>query len=104
MTQEPSKTTRDAAAPVKIYTRKFCSYCVHAKNLFDNLGVSYEEIAVDRDPQAMQAMCEMSGRRSVPQIWIGDTHVGGCDDLYNLHRTGRLQELLGPASQVGAGG
>ncbi len=82
---------------VTIYTRKFCSYCVHAKNLFDRLGVSYQEISLDRDPEALQKMCEMSGRRSVPQIWIGETHVGGCDDLYALHRTGQLQQLLGAA-------
>ena len=84
---------------VTIYTRKICSYCVHAKNLFDRLGVSYQEISLDSDPEAMQKMCEMSGRRSVPQIWVGDTHVGGCDELYDLHRTGRLQELLSGGSQ-----
>jgi glutaredoxin 3 len=84
---------------VTIYTRKICAYCVHAKNLFERLGVAYQEISLDSDPQAMQKMCEMSGRRSVPQIWIGDTHVGGCDELYDLHRTGRLQELLSGGSQ-----
>ncbi len=85
---------------VTIYTRKICSYCVHAKNLFDRLGVSYQEISLDGDPEATQRMCEMSGRRSVPQIWIGDHHVGGCDDLYDLHRSGRLQTLLGGDTQT----
>lgn len=89
---------------VKIYTRKFCSYCVHAKNLFDSLGVPYQEISLDRDPEAMQKMCEMSGRRSVPQIWIGDTHVGGFDDLYSLHRSGQLQGLLGADTHGGRPG
>lgn len=79
---------------VTIYTRKYCGYCVHAKHLFDQLGVSYEEIAVDRDQVALQRMYEQSGRRTVPQIWIGDVHVGGCDDLYSLHRSGELQQLL----------
>ncbi len=79
---------------VTIYTRKYCGYCVHAKNLFDQLGVRYEEVAVDRDQAALQSMCARSGRRSVPQIFIGETHVGGCDDLYSLHRNGKLQELL----------
>ncbi|MBC6905877.1 glutaredoxin 3 [Saccharophagus sp. K07] len=86
---------------VKIYTRKLCSYCVHAKNLFDRLGVAYEEISVDGDQEALLRMVEMSGRRSVPQIWIGDTHVGGCDDLYALHRNGQLQGLLDADANAG---
>lgn len=79
---------------VTIYTRKFCSYCVRAKRLLDDLGVVYHEVPVDRDQEAFALMQEKSGRRTVPQIWIGSTHVGGCDELMTLHAAGRLQGLL----------
>lgn len=80
--------------PVKMYTRKICPYCVHAKNLLTQLGVEFEEISVEGDPDTLQKMMELSGRRTVPQIWIGETHVGGYDDLASLHRSGQLQPLL----------
>lgn len=79
---------------VTIYTRKFCSYCVRAKRLLDDLRVNYQEIPVDRDPEALSEMKQQSGRTSVPQIWIGQTHVGGCDELMDLHAAGRLVDLL----------
>lgn len=79
---------------VKMYTRGYCPFCVRAKQLLDSLGVAYDEIAVDGDEARWQEMKTLSGRRTVPQIWIGDTHVGGCDDLMSLHRAGRLQPLL----------
>lgn len=82
---------------VKMYTRKYCSYCVRAKHLLDDLGVPYCEIPVDRDAAALEAMKAASGQRTVPQIWIGRTHVGGCDELVNLHTAGRLQGLLAEA-------
>lgn len=82
---------------VKMYTRKYCSYCVRAKHLLDQLGVAYSEVSVDGDSEALAAMKEASGQRTVPQIWIGRTHVGGCDELMSLHHSGRLQDLLAEA-------
>lgn len=82
---------------VKMYTRRYCSYCVRAKQLLDELGAGYTEISVDNDPAALDVMKRDSGQRTVPQIWIGQTHVGGCDELMALHRSGRLLSLLAQA-------
>lgn len=79
---------------VKIFTRKYCSYCVRAKHLLDDLGITYDEVSVDGDADALATMKAESGQRTVPQIWIGGTHVGGCDELMSLHSTGRLGALL----------
>ena len=79
---------------VVIYSSRMCGYCHRAKQLLDRKGVSFEEIMVDQDPALRAAMMQRSGRRTVPQIFIGDVHVGGCDDLYSLDRAGRLDELL----------
>lgn len=81
-------------AKVVIYTRQFCGYCVRAKRLLEELGVAYNEIPVDSDRGAYTSMCETSGQRTVPQIWIDDTHVGGCDELMSLHSSGKLAPLL----------
>ncbi len=82
-------------ANVEIYTTPFCGYCGMAKRLLDQKGTSYAETDVSRDSADRMAMIERAGgRRSVPQIFIGDTHVGGCDDLYALERAGRLDPLL----------
>jgi len=80
---------------VIIYTRRTCGYCVRAKQLLDAKGVAYQEIGVDGRPELHAEMARKAGRTSVPQIWIGDTHVGGCDDLHALERAGRLDALLG---------
>ena len=81
--------------PVKIYTTRFCPYCIHAKQLLQHKGVNFEEIAVDGDRAARAHLVELSGGSStVPQIWIGDTHVGGCDELVALERRGELDRLL----------
>jgi glutaredoxin 3 len=83
---------------VEIYTTTICPYCVRAKALLKKKGVSYQEINVDTDEQLRDAMVARSGgRQSVPQIFIGDRHVGGCDDLYALERQGGLDPLLGLA-------
>lgn len=79
---------------VTIYTTRFCPYCVRAKQLLDHKGADYLEIAVDSDPELRQEMMAKSGRRTVPQIWIGQQHVGGCDDLFMLERAGELNGLL----------
>ena len=79
---------------VTLYTTRFCPYCIRAKHLLDEKGAAYEDIAVDHDPQLRREMMLRSGRDTVPQIWIGEQHIGGCDDLLLLDRQGRLDELL----------
>ncbi len=85
-------------SPVKIYTTAVCPFCIHAKQLLRERGVeTLDEIRVDLNPTQRAVMMELTGRRTVPQIFIGDTHVGGCDDLIELDRAGKLQPLLGTA-------
>ncbi|MDF3933573.1 glutaredoxin 3 [Pseudomonas citronellolis] len=79
---------------VLIYTTAWCPYCIRAKALLDKKGVAYEEVGVDGKPDLRAEMTRKAGRTSVPQIWIGSTHVGGCDDLYALERAGKLDALL----------
>ena len=79
---------------VEIYTTQTCPYCIAAKALLKKKGVAYTEIDVGADPALRQAMTERAGRRSVPQIFIGDTHVGGCDDLHALDHAGKLDPML----------
>ncbi len=80
---------------VKMYTTAVCPYCVRAKQLLKSKGVEQiEEIRIDTDPAALKTMLETTGRRTVPQIYIGSTHVGGCDDLMALDSKGGLVPLL----------
>ena len=81
-------------APVTIYTTRYCPYCIRAKQLLTRKGVDFTEIAVDGQPALRHEMEERSGRYTVPQIWIGAQHVGGCDELYELERRGELNSLL----------
>ena len=80
--------------PVIVYSSDYCPYCMRAKYLLESKGVEFEEIKVDGKPQVRAEMSQKAGRTSVPQIWIGSTHVGGCDDLYALERSGKLDALL----------
>lgn len=81
--------------PVKMYTTQVCPYCVRAKQLLQQRGVTtIDEVRVDLDPAQREHMMALTGRRTVPQIFIGDTHVGGCDDLMALDSTGNLSSLL----------
>ena len=83
-------------APVKMYTTQVCPYCIRAKALLRQRGVeAIDEVRVDVDPAERVRMMELTGRRTVPQIFIGDTHVGGCDDLIALDQRGGLVPLLG---------
>jgi len=79
---------------IEVFTTLVCPYCVRAKQLLDSLGADYEEIRVDLDDQRRAEMMERSNRRTVPQIFINRQSIGGCDDLYALHRAGKLQPLL----------
>ena len=82
-------------AAVKMYTTLVCPFCVRAKMLLKQRGVDQiEEIRVDLNPAERQTMMDVTGRRTVPQIFIGDTHVGGCDDLIALDQRGGLMPLL----------
>jgi len=81
--------------PVEIYTTPYCGYCAMAKRLLDRKGVAYREIDVSADPELRAAMVQRAnGRRTVPQIFIGTTHVGGSDDLHALDHAGKLDPLL----------
>ena len=80
---------------VKMYTTAVCPYCVRAKQILKSKGVEQiEEVRIDTDPAARNSMMEITGRRTVPQIFIGSTHVGGCDDLVALDAQGGLMPLL----------
>lgn len=82
-------------AHVRMYTTAVCPYCIRAKQLLAARGVTdIEEIRVDLQPEQREEMMEKTKRRTVPQIYIGDTHVGGCDDLYALDAAGKLLPLL----------
>jgi len=83
---------------VKMYSSAWCPFCIQAKRLLDSKGLPYEEILVDGKPELRNQMMKESGRHTVPQIWIGETHVGGCDDLFHLHQTAQLDTLLQSAS------
>jgi glutaredoxin 3 len=81
--------------PVKIYTTTYCGYCVRAKDLLTRKGVKYEEVDVTGNDDMRSKLVEMSGgQRTVPQIFIGDTHVGGYSDLARLDSEGRLDPML----------
>lgn len=80
---------------VTIYTKAYCPYCVRAKSVLDNKGVSYTELRIDEQPELRPQMIERAGGRStVPQIFIGDRHIGGCDDMLALDASGQLDPLL----------
>ena len=81
-------------AKVEMYTTGICPYCHADKQLFKSKGVRYTEIRVDKDPAKRAEMMKRSQRRTVPQIWVGDTHVGGFDEAAALERQGRLDSLL----------
>jgi glutaredoxin 3 len=82
-------------AKVVMYATDWCPYCRRAEALLQSKNAEIETIDLDREPQRRQEMMALSGRRTVPQIWIGATHVGGSDELFELERQGRLEPLLG---------
>ena len=81
--------------PIRMYATTTCPYCIRAEQLLLDKGVTgLDKIRVDLDPARREEMMKLSGRRTVPQIFIGDYHVGGCDDLFALERAGKLDPLL----------
>lgn len=89
---------------VRMYTTRWCPYCVAARRLFDRLGVAYEDTDVGADPALRAEVERRSGRHTVPQIWIGDRHLGGFDDVSALHARGQLLPLLGMADEASRAG
>ena len=82
-------------AKITMYTTAVCPYCVRAKQILKSKGVTdIQEIRVDSDPEQRMKMMDLTKRRTVPQIFIGDTHVGGCDDLEALNHAGQLDAML----------
>ena len=79
---------------ITIYTTSICPYCVRAKALFDRKGLTYEEINVEEQQERDKMVIKAGGRLTVPQIFIGSVHVGGCDDLYALEKEGKLAGIL----------
>ena len=83
---------------ITLYSTAICPYCVAAKNFLKSRGLSWNEIRIDTDPAEREKMVARARRTSVPQIFIGETHVGGYDDLMALHRAGKLEPLLEAAA------
>ena len=89
-----------STASVTLYTTAWCPFCVRAKQLLDHKRSAYNEIKVDGQPQLRQEMMQLSGQHTVPQIWVGTQHIGGCDELYALDRSGQLDTLLEEEDQT----
>ncbi|WP_415253897.1 glutaredoxin 3 [Thermomonas sp.] len=91
----PETAVSEPSAPaILIYSTAICPYCVAAKNFLKSKGRQWTEVRVDLDPAEREKMVALTKRTSVPQIFIGDVHVGGYDDMMALHREGKLDELL----------
>ncbi|MDZ8052087.1 MAG: glutaredoxin 3 [Aulosira sp. ZfuVER01] len=89
------------ASKVEIYTWRTCPFCIRAKNLLNKKGVEFIEYSIDGDETARAKMAQRAnGRRSLPQIFINDNHVGGCDDIHALESQGKLDELLTSSSSL----
>jgi glutaredoxin 3 len=89
---------QEAMTDVTIYTKPYCPYCVRALALLEQKGVKFTEIVAAFDPDKRREMIQRSGRTTYPQIFIGDMHIGGCDDMMALERAGKLDPLLHKAA------
>ncbi len=85
---------KSASPRITMYTSAVCAYCVAAKNFLRSKGLEWTEIRIDTDPAERERMVALAGRTSVPQIFVGDTHVGGYDDMMAMHRAGNFEPLL----------
>lgn len=94
MTDTTTQTDAPTGPGVVMYTTRFCPFCIRARALLQHKNVPFRDIAVDGKPELRREMAEKSGRNTVPQIWIGATHVGGCDELMQLEREGQLETML----------
>ncbi len=89
-----SDTSPTSATSITIYSSAICPYCVMAKNFLRSKGLAWNEVRIDTDREQRERMVAITKRTSVPQIFVGDTHVGGYDDLMALHRAGKFEPLL----------
>ena len=89
-------------APITIYSTAICPYCVAAKNFLKSKGLAWTEVRIDTDPAVRDAMVAKTRRTSVPQIFVGETHVGGYDDMMALHRAGKFEPLLAKLRELEA--
>ena len=89
-----TQSTTGAAPEITIYSTAVCPYCVAAKNFLKSKGQSWTEVRIDLDPVEREKMMALTKRTSVPQIFVGDVHVGGYDDMMALHRAGKLEPLF----------
>jgi glutaredoxin 3 len=80
--------------PILMYTTRFCPYCIRARGLLESKGWDYQDIPVDADQELRSEMVQKSGQHTVPQIWIGDQHVGGCDELFRLEDSNQLETMV----------
>ena len=94
MSEQSSAGHPGATPKITLYTSAMCSYCVAAKNFLKSKGLAWNEVRIDLEPAERERMVARAHRTSVPQIFVGDTHVGGYDDLMALHRAGKLEPLL----------
>jgi len=83
-----------SSPPITLYTSAVCAYCMAAKQFLRSRGLEWEEVRIDLDPDARARMIDTTGRSTVPQIFVGQTHVGGFDDMMALHRAGKFDPLL----------
>lgn len=88
------KDVFEPSMPATLFTWRLCPFCVRAKRLLEQKGIQYEEILVDRDPPGFEKMKRLSGQATVPQIWIGQKHIGGFTDLRAIDSSGELDALL----------
>jgi len=79
---------------ITMYSTRFCPYCINAKGLLNSKGIEFKDLSVDGKPELREEMARKSGRYTVPQIWIGDEHIGGCDELFSLERSNRLDIMI----------
>ena len=94
-TKFPETVLNDTASPqITMYTSAVCAYCVAAKNFLRSKGLEWTEVRIDTDPEERRRMMSLAGRTSVPQIFVGDVHVGGYDDMMAMHRAGRFEPLV----------
>ena len=92
--REPATQSRPVNNRVLMYSTRFCPFCMRARALLMERHVVFKEIAVDGKPELRAEMTEKSGRYTVPQIWIGGEHIGGCEELMRLDRSGQLDRML----------
>ncbi|HBK46165.1 MAG TPA: glutaredoxin 3 [Xanthomonadaceae bacterium] len=100
MSQDISPVEAVSGPPITLYSTAICPYCVAAKNFLKSKGRSWTEVRIDLDPAEREKMVALARRTSVPQIFVGDVHVGGYDDMMALHRAGRLEPLLAGEAQA----